>query len=717
MRKRDVLVWAALVTAAARPVQAQMVFEGQTGQVTANEVARFKSYVQGLALPTTIGTTDLAYGTTGTRVESMGRLYEMTQDKALLDTMLRWTDLYLHWRNDPVTGDVDWTGQRELIWLPAENRSGAEQGIIAAKISYAAQLILQTPALWSQTVASGDPYGYGATYKQRADRYVLEMDKTEDTFLNKWFVRASDNRYFFPTDPRYDYNRPGRPAPHNQGWMFSFDKFRLAKCHEILGNATRAARYREIVQANHSWYTSEFQTRTYQGFPAYIWYYDETTNVEDTGHAQIGIQGMFYLDILGGYSSFPDRVRVGNTFRYQIYKPATDQWSGEVDGTGSLRDDMLPSYIVLSRFVPSLYSILANDQVAANKIATNVETVGYLLWAKQALFTGSWTAPRWPAGTPTPTPTSTPTLSPTPTPTPTPTVPSGGDVEVTPGSSGVSASTNDGNVPGNTVDNNLATRWSANGDGHWLKLDLGATLKVTRVRVAVYNGNTRQNRFDLQTSTDDATWTTVLGGLSSSGTTTLEEEYNVPDTDARWVRYLGHGSSDPTKATTNSVTEVSIFAQPTVVTPTPTAGPTATPTPTSMPPTYVEVSPPASAVTASTNDGNVPGNVVDNNLTTRWSANGDGQWLQLDLGSERTVGHVNVAVYNGNTRRNSFEIQVATVPGAWTTVFSGQNAGTTTAEEKFDFTDTPARWVRYLGHMNSVNAFNSVTEVSVFALP
>ena len=46
-----------------------------------------------------------------------------------------------------------------------------------------------------------------------------------------------------------------------------------------------------------------------------------------------------------------------------------------------------------------------------------------------------------------------------------------------------------------------------------------------------------------------------------------------------------------------------------------------------------EITPAASAVTANTNDGNVPANAVDNNLGTRWSGNGDGAWLQLDLGS------------------------------------------------------------------------------------
>ena len=41
---------------------------------------------------------------------------------------------------------------------------------------------------------------------------------------------------------------------------------------------------------------------------------------------------------------------------------------------------------------------------------------------------------------------------------------------------------------------------------------------------------------------------------------------------------------------------------------------------------------PISAVTASGNDGNVPSNVIDNNLNTRWSSNGIGQWIRADLG-------------------------------------------------------------------------------------
>jgi len=127
-----------------------------------------------------------------------------------------------------------------------------------------------------------------------------------------------------------------------------------------------------------------------------------------------------------------------------------------------------------------------------------------------------------------------------------------------------------------------------------------------------------------------------------------------------------------------------------------------------------EITPGASGVTASTHDGNVPAGAVDNNLATRWSASGDGQWLQLDLGSSRAIGYVRAAFYNGNTRQARFDLQVATTVGVWTTVWSGSSSGTTTNEQTFDFTDVSARYVRYLGHGNSVNAWNSVTEISVF---
>src|SRR5437762_10977808 len=45
----------------------------------------------------------------------------------------------------------------------------------------------------------------------------------------------------------------------------------------------------------------------------------------------------------------------------------------------------------------------------------------------------------------------------------------------------VVVSANDGNLPQNTLDNSLATRWSAQGDGQWIRYDLGAIVDIDRV--------------------------------------------------------------------------------------------------------------------------------------------------------------------------------------------------------------------------------------------
>ena len=327
--------------------------------------------------------------------------------------------------------------------------------------------------------------------------------------------------------------------------------------------------------------------------------------------------------------------------------------------------------------------------------------------------------------TPRVTPTPTPTPSPTPTPTGGPT-PCSTCQEVTPPASGVTASTHDGNVPANTVDGSLATRWAGNGDGAWIKYNLGSAHILRYVRIAVYNGNGRRNRFDLQYSNDNVSWQNLLTGAQTSGTTTAEEVHDFDDVTGQYVRYVGHMSN---VGTFNSLTEVSIFgtrpfltptptATPGDPTPTPTPSPTPSPTPTS-PAGPVDITPPGSAVTASTHDGNIPANTVDNLLSTRWSANGDGQWIQYDLGATRTVSSLRVAWYNGNLRRSTFDALVSGSPtGPWTTLFTGrQNSGTTTQLETQDFTDTPGRYFRIVGHGNTVNGWNSVTEVEILGVP
>src|SRR5207253_3088269 len=104
------------------------------------------------------------------------------------------------------------------------------------------------------------------------------------------------------------------------------------------------------------------------------------------------------------------------------------------------------------------------------------------------------------------------------------------------------------------------------------------------------------------------------------------------------------------------------------------------------------------AVVASGNDGNIPQNTLDNNLTTRWSASGDGQWIRYDLGAVMAVGPVNIAWYRGTEWASAFDIEVSLDSLTWTRVFNGRSNGRTLQPERYDFPTVSARYLRIIGH-------------------
>jgi endoglucanase len=123
---------------------------------------------------------------------------------------------------------------------------------------------------------------------------------------------------------------------------------------------------------------------------------------------------------------------------------------------------------------------------------------------------------------------------------------------------------------------------------------------------------------------------------------------------------------------------------------------------------------PCLPATASADDGNVAANVLDNDLNTRWSASGDGQWIQFCLNDTLSVTGVQIAFYNGNVRTSTFDVLVGNDGTSWTTAASGRvSSGTSTALETFTFTAVSGKYVRIVGHGNSVNLWNSYTEVKI----
>jgi hypothetical protein len=123
----------------------------------------------------------------------------------------------------------------------------------------------------------------------------------------------------------------------------------------------------------------------------------------------------------------------------------------------------------------------------------------------------------------------------------------------------------------------------------------------------------------------------------------------------------------------------------------------------------------ASAVSASADDGNVAANAVDGRLDTRWSAFGDGQWLRFDLGANRRLSFIKVAPFGGTSRSFKLDVQTSLDGVVWKNAAAGLTTPLTNSLVTFDFPDVdPVRYVGIVGHGNTTNAWNSVSEVELY---
>jgi hypothetical protein len=88
----------------------------------------------------------------------------------------------------------------------------------------------------------------------------------------------------------------------------------------------------------------------------------------------------------------------------------------------------------------------------------------------------------------------------------------------------------------------------------------------------------------------------------------------------------------------------------------------------------------ASKFQATPTEYNPPQHTLDGNLTTRWAAesvNGAKEWIQYDLREDKFVTAVQIALFNGYSRKSFFDIQVSADGENCKEVFKCDNRGTT----------------------------------------
>lgn len=113
---------------------------------------------------------------------------------------------------------------------------------------------------------------------------------------------------------------------------------------------------------------------------------------------------------------------------------------------------------------------------------------------------------------------------------------------------------------------------------------------------------------------------------------------------------------------------------------------------------------------------NIPEHMVDGNIATRWVGTGE-QFVDFDLGSIRNINAVSMSIYGASDdgRQQMFDILVSEDGINWKEVLTDTNtSGKSDNAEKFSFEASKGMYVRLKFYGNSVNTYDSITEVRIF---
>jgi hypothetical protein len=240
----------------------------------------------------------------------------------------------------------------------------------------------------------------------------------------------------------------------------------------------------------------------------------------------------------------------------------------------------------------------------------------------------------------------------------------------------------------NAVDGNTGTRWSsAFSDPQWLDVDLGSTQSICQVSLNWENAYA--TAFQIQTSTDNTNWTTIYSTTSGTGGT---QTLNVTGT-GRYLRMYGTARATQYGY---SLWELGVYG--------PASGggggTCGTADAALNQPTTASSLESAAFTAAAATDGNTG---------TRWSsAFSDPQWLEVDLGSSKSICQVVLdweAAY-----ATAFQIQTSTDNANWTTIYSTTSG--TGGTQTLNVTGT-GRYLRMYGTARATQYGYSLWELGV----
>lgn len=114
-----------------------------------------------------------------------------------------------------------------------------------------------------------------------------------------------------------------------------------------------------------------------------------------------------------------------------------------------------------------------------------------------------------------------------------------------------------------------------------------------------------------------------------------------------------------------------------------------------------------------------PSNINDGNIGTMWSANGENQWLIIELKQLFAVQHLKIAFQPGQKRESYFDILCSTDKLVWEPILTKSVSCSFTGDlQVFEYplskTEKDWKYIKLVGRGNLTDAWNYISELKIF---
>lgn len=116
---------------------------------------------------------------------------------------------------------------------------------------------------------------------------------------------------------------------------------------------------------------------------------------------------------------------------------------------------------------------------------------------------------------------------------------------------------------------------------------------------------------------------------------------------------------------------------------------------------------------------NYPSNIIDGNIGTMWSANGDNQWLIIELKEPFIVQHFKLAFQSGQKEETYFDILGSENKVDWEPILTKSSSCAFSGDIQV-FNSPPSKaeaelkYIKLVGHCNSADSGNYISEFKIF---